>query len=117
VIGLWQKFSGGGETKFTRTLAEIERAYGIIPPDRPPAQEEMADYVHPETAEVERMFDTCEHRLTLDRDAFDPKAHLALGVVLDRLRYQFENGVLSHAKVREVLGQVLTKIGTRLRPA
>lgn len=113
-IALWKKFSNS-EAKFTRVLAEIERAFGITPPERPPTAAEMADYEDPEAIKMEELFATCELRLRRSRGAFDMKAHLTVGSILDRLRYQFERGLLSNDKVKTVLQQVLDKIGARER--
>jgi hypothetical protein len=112
VFKLWSKFSGN-ESKFTRVLAEIERAFGIIPPDRPPTAAELADYVDPEVMHIEIMFDICEKNLRSYRAAFDMKSHLVIGSILDRLRYQFEHGAQSVEKTREVLQIVLDKISAR----
>lgn len=111
-IALWKKF-GGGESKFTRVLAEIERAYGLIPPERPPTAAEMADHVDPEVIQVETKFAVAEDRLRLSRLAFELKAHLTLGSILDRLRYQFEHGAISTEKALGVLQQVLDKIAAK----
>jgi hypothetical protein len=113
-IALWKKFSGG-EVKFTRTLTEIERTFGILPPERPPTAEEMVDYVDPEILAIDDMFDTCESRLRHSRKEMDMKSHLILGSILDRVRYQFENGALPSAKVKALLQQVLEKIGSKIR--
>ncbi len=113
-IALWKKF-GGGESKFTRVLAEIERAYGLIPPERPPPAAEMADHVAPEVIQVELMFDVCERRLRTERSAFDLKGHLTIGSVLDRVLYQFQNGAISAEKTKAILQQVLDKIGAKVR--
>ena len=113
-IKLWQKF-GGGETKFTRVLAEMERAFGITPPERPPTPAEMADYVDPEVTEVEMLFAVCERHLRHSKAAFEPKAHFTVGSILDRLRYQFDNGAISVEKAKGVIQQVLDKIRSRER--
>jgi hypothetical protein len=114
VIRLWSKFSGG-ESKFTRVLAEIERAFGITPPERPPSASEMADYVDPETVQVQMMFGVCEMRLKGAKESFEMVAHLKIGSILDKLQYQFEHGRIAAEKAQEILKQVLEKIGGRER--
>ncbi len=116
VFKLWSKFTGG-DSKFSRVVTEIERAFGITAPERPPTAAEMADYVDPEVIEIESIFAICESRLRASKDAFDMKAHLTVGSILDRLLYQFEHGVQSHEKTKEVLNQVLQKIAARERQA
>jgi hypothetical protein len=112
VFKLWSKFSGG-ESKFTRVLGEIEREFGIIPPERPPTAAEMADYVDPATLRIEQMLVVCECRLRWAKEAFDMRAHLMIGAVLDRVRYRFEHGQLAPDRTVQVLQQVLKKIGAR----
>lgn len=111
-IALWKKFTGS-DAKFTRTLTEMERAFGIIPPVRPPTAAEMADYVDPDVTRIEMMFASCEMNLRSYRAAFDMKAHLTLGSILDRLRYQFEHGVQTIEKTKEILQQITDKITAR----
>ncbi len=115
VFKLWAKFSGSGDQKFTRILAELERAFGITPPERPPTAAEMADYVDPAVIQTELLFNVCEDRLQRSKGAFDMKAHLTLGSILDRLRYSFEHGGITPEKTKVVLQQVLDKIGARER--
>lgn len=112
-IGLWKKFTG--EEKFTRALAEMEKAYGILPPERPPTPAEMEDYEDPEVAECERLFATCESLLINSRPAFDMKGYLMIGSILDRTRYYFEQTSFSTEKTKTILQQVLTKITEKER--
>lgn len=117
-IALWKKFSGAdNNVRFTRVLAEMEQAYGISPPERPPTPSEMEDYVDPETVQIEMTFDVVERRLKDMKASFDLKSHLSLGSILDRVRYQFENATLSPAKTREVLQQMLDKIAVKVAQA
>lgn len=113
VIGLWKKF-GSSDAKFTQTLGEIERAFGIIPPERPPVEYDDEE-VDPELVEVDLLFDVCEKRLKDGRDAFDMKGFLVLSTILDRLYYQVEEGIIKPKKAIEVLKTVLDKIGERVR--
>ena len=110
-IGLWKKFSG--ETKWSRVLFSMERAFGLPTPefDAPPPEEEY----DPLLAEVESLLDACENRLIRERDRFDMGSYLKLGSILDRIRSQVDKGGLPLPKAREVLAQVLTKIGEKVR--
>lgn len=112
-IALWKKFSG--TEKFTRVLSEIERAYGIIPPERPPTVDELLNEADPEELECLQLFETCEFRLTHAKKYFDRQAHLTVGSVLDLVRYQFEQRRLSSPKTKAILRQILTKIGEKIR--
>jgi hypothetical protein len=111
-IGLWKKFTG--ETvKFTRILGEMERAFGILPPERPPSEIDNGE--DPELIELDLLFDTCERRLKGARDSFDMQGYLRVGLILDRLYLQTSDGTLSAAKAKEVLRRVLDKIGEKVR--
>lgn len=111
-IGLWRKFATH-ETKFTRILGEMERAFGIIPPEAPPI--EIEDEEDPELLEMDQLFDVCEKRLRGARESFDMKGFLTLGAVLDRLYYQVEEGRMKPAQAKPVLQKVLDKIGEKVR--
>jgi hypothetical protein len=108
-IGLWKKFTGT-DAKFTRVIAELERAFGITPPERPPSAAEMAEHEDPETIEVETKIALCEEDLKSYQHVFDMRAHLTLGSVLDRVRYQFERAMIPPAKALDVLDQIQKKI-------
>ncbi len=112
VIGLWKKFSGA-DPKFTRVLAEIERAFGIIPPEAPPIDYDVGE--DPEIAEIILLFDVCERRLLSAKRAFDMKAYLTIGSVLDRLRNQFEEQTATYNTLKDTLQKVLDKIGEKER--
>jgi hypothetical protein len=110
-INLWKKFTG--ETKFTRVLGEIERAYGLLPPERPP--EEVDDSLDPEIVELDMLFDVCERRLRAARDAFDMRGYLTLGSILDRLAHAVDSGSTKPSVAKPVLQRVLDKIGAKVR--
>jgi len=109
-IGLWRKYSP--EAKFGQVLGEMERVFGLVPPEAPPPQEEDTD---PELLEVLNLFDLCERRLLMARAVFDMRGYLALGTVLDRLWVQVEEDAIPSGKAREVLHRVLDKIGEKVR--
>lgn len=111
VISLWKKFSGVTDMKFTQTLAEIERAFGIIPADRPSVEYDPQD--DPEVTKAEIMFDIAERNLVGARRAFQMTGYLTVGVLLDRLRHQFVEGAISPGKVCEQLQKVLDKISEK----
>jgi hypothetical protein len=117
VISLWKKF-GSSDAKFTQTLGEIERAFGILPPERPPADTgEIGDEEDPVLLEVDMLFHVCESRLKDGRNSFDMKSYLTLGMILDRLYFQVEEGIVKPPKAIEILKTVLNKIGEKVRAA
>ena len=111
MISLWRKFNGGEEHKFTRVLAEIERAFGITPPEAPPTNVE--DIEDPELIDLDLKLEACERRLLLARDAFDMKGHLTLGTILDQLYYQVKEHKIPLSKAKEILQKVQDKITER----
>ncbi len=113
VLGLWKKFTNF-EGRFTRLLSDIEREYGIIPPDSPPI-DDGDDGQDEELLEVLRLFDICERRLKGAKRAFDMRGFLVISSILDRLYYQLESGGTPYEQLKAVLGKVLDKIGEKVR--
>jgi hypothetical protein len=112
-IALYRKFENLAEGKFSAVLRSLERAYGITPPDTPAALESEAD--DHERAEIDVEFTVAESRLKHARKAFDMRGYLMVGSVLDRLRWQFENGDVLPPSVHGTLVKVLDKIGEKVR--
>lgn len=113
VIKLWKKF-GDSEARFTRVLGEIERAFGILPPERPPAAHEMEEE-DPELIEVDTLFHLCECRLLEAREAYEMQGYLTAGSILDKLHYEVEEGITKPSKAKPVLQRLLDRIGIRVR--
>ncbi len=112
-IALYRKFENLGNDKFSAVLRSLERAYGIMPPESPPVLDDEPD--DHERAEVEMEFAVAESRLMRARKAFDMKGYLTVGSILDRLRWQFDNGKVLAPTVRATLHRVLDKIGEKVR--
>jgi hypothetical protein len=112
-ISLWRKWTD--ETRhFTQVLAEIEREYGIPVPEAPRGPVDVPDDAGmPE--DLQRLLDACEARLRAEKDAFDPRAHLTLGVLLDRVHWQIRMHRLTHKEARIRLRAILDKIGEKIR--
>lgn len=109
-IGIWKKFSG--TEKFGEVLFQIERTFGITPPDRPKTTDFNASR---ENHEIKTLFDTCEARLKTEKNSFECKAHLILGSLLDRLRFDYQNKAIEDATVKLKLESLLSKIRERVR--
>lgn len=113
-IGLFRNFENRTGDKFSVVLRALERQYGIVPPESPPLVEhEPEDH---ERIEVEERFSLAEFRLKEAREAFDMRGYLILGSILDRLRWQFENGKMLSPSVIATLKKVVEKIGEKERP-
>jgi hypothetical protein len=110
-IALWKKFSGT-ESKFTYLLTQIERDFGLPTPEAPPMEDEPDDA---EAVELELLFGVCERRLKAAKSAFDMKAFLTVGSVLDRLFSGVENGTVNYETAKAALRRVLDKIGEKER--
>ena len=113
-IKLWKRFSGF-EGKFGSLLHDMERSYGIIPPEMPRGAREVQ--IDEEAEEVERLFEATESRLRNSLPAYKGtggmRAYLTLGSVLDRLRHARAEGKVSHKKAKDVLRQILAKVRER----
>jgi hypothetical protein len=112
VISLWKKFNG--ESKFSELLFNIEKAFGITPPESN-ISKSLEDESDPLQEEINNLFDTCDNRLREERDQFDMATHLKLGSIVDQLRYALDNKVLPPNTIKTHLEQVLNKIGEKVR--
>ncbi len=112
-IGMWRKFRG--LDKYTHALTEIERAYGITPPEPPlVARKKEAEHTR---EELEDLYDVTERRLFHARESFSMVQYLTIGSVLDRTKHQMDGGNGSPETVRATLRAVLNKIGEKVRSA
>ena len=115
-IGLWRKYNDD-TVPFTRSLMELERAYGLPTPEIPNVID-MRDAIRKqEYEELEKLLNIAERRLFNARDAFDMKAYLTLGSVLDKLHSRFEAETLQGISFRATIRKILDKIGDRCRVA
>lgn len=115
-IGLWRMFAGAGQdVKFSKSLAEMERAFGILPPDRPPSRAEMEEQEDSEGDLCAQKLEECESYLRKGRDSFDMRSHLTVGAILDRVRYHLEHRTITYEKARQVLDQVFAKINEKAK--
>ena len=112
-IALFKKFEQF-EGPFTRLLSTMERSFGLTTPEMP-REATRLDPDEPLHAEVEQLFDVCERRLLGSRESFSMRSYLALGSILDRLRFRLEHGQTTGPDARQVLQQVLGKIGEKAR--
>ena len=112
-IGLWEEFNG--KIKFSQTLFEIEKAFGIRPPEAKIPTFDEEDFVDPIEDEVNYLFEACENRLREERDHFDMESHLKLGSLLDQIRFAVESGGLSFKDGKKRLEMVIEKIGEKVR--
>lgn len=112
-IALWRKFTDES-LPFRQTLASMERDYGIPVPEAPRmAQDRTAKPNIPEGHQ--KLLDACEARLRASKQSFEPRAHLTLGVLLDRIRVQMESHALPLPEAEKRLRAILDKIGERVR--
>lgn len=122
-IQLWRKFNGdSSEIPFSRTLAEMEQAFGLQKLDMPrelwatDAKEDETDRL---IQEFEDLYDVCENRLRLARNAYkkldDMTGYLSASSVLDKIRHRVEHFQTDPEKGQVVLRQLLTKIGEKVQ--
>jgi hypothetical protein len=112
-ISLWRKYTD--ETRpFTQVLADMEREYGIAVPEAPRGPIKASNESElPE--DLIRLMRACEGRLRAEKAAFEPKAHLTLGVLLDRVHFQVRTGHIPHKEAEIRLRRILDKIGEKVR--
>lgn len=112
-IALYRKFENLSGDKFSAVLRSMERAYGIAPPENPGVLDDEPD--DHERVEIENEFAVAEARLRRARKAFDLRGYLTVGSILDRLRWQFDNGHALAPTVHTTIVRVLDKIGEKVR--
>lgn len=115
-IKLWQQFTAH-EGRFGSLLRDIELTFGITPPEAPTMVREKP--VDEEAEEIVRLFDAAENRLFHAVPTFKAldnlRGFLALGSVIDQIRYQMEHNSISKPRAKEILRMVLDKIGEKER--
>lgn len=112
VVKLWTKFTG--TEKFSEILFQIERAFGITPPE-PSMIPDLEPVYDPMEDEVESLFLACEKRLKEYRDKFQLEKHLILGAALDQTRFLLDRGNIKLVVARDRLKLVLGKMGEIIR--
>lgn len=111
-IKLWKKFSG--TERFTEILWQLERAFGVTPPEAHgiPEPEEPYD---PMVDEVQQLFEVAERRLREYRGAFTLEAHLKLGQILDYTRYHLDGRQITLSTAKGRLTALHVKIKSKVR--
>jgi hypothetical protein len=115
-ITLWRKFNDP-TVPFTRSLAEIERAYGLRAPEMPNLVDIRASIQEQEFEELQGLLDVVERRLIGAREDFDMRAYLTISSVLDKLHTRVEKGTITPEGTRVTVRKILDKIGERCRAA
>lgn len=111
-VTLWKRFTG--TEKFREVLWQMERAFGVTPPEGIELPEAEAPY-DPLVDEVAQLFEVAERRLREYRELFTLHQHLKLGQLLDYTRYNFDAGKITLATAKERLALIHTKIKQRAR--
>lgn len=115
-IGLWRKF--GSFEKFGAALRDMERSFGILPPESPfeiDEEKAQASEKESERQEVFRLIDSCERVLIHHKRNFDMIGFLRVGSVLDKLRYQIQTSKVSTSRATEVLRAISARIVDKAR--
>ena len=107
VFKLWMKFTS--EEKFGATLSQIERAFGLTPPETSSIPDMEPEY-DPLKDTVDSLFDLCEKSLREYRGVFEMLPALKLGSILDQTRYRLDRGSLNLKQTEERLRMVFDKI-------
>ena len=111
---LWKKFRG--TERFSELLREIERAFGLTPPEahgipeRPPEYDPLVD-------EVRQLFETAERRLREYRSSLPLPTVLKLGQLLDHTQYYLDKKQITLAVAKERLTAVQDRIKKLRKPS
>jgi len=115
-ISLWKKFAGDEDAKFSSVLFGLERAFGLTTPEMPTGLETKQDQqANFEYEEATALLSLCETRLRLAKPKFQMVGFLRVGQALDLLRYRVTNRAIPFESAKQVLRQVLDKIGEKER--
>lgn len=114
-IGLWKKFRGSGDQKFSSVLFEIEKAFGLQIPEGPAANAFRERAPDKELEEVREMLELCEKRLRVSKPSFTMESYLRLGQALDRVTHQVSKKLIKSEQAKIVLRKILDKIGEKVR--
>lgn len=112
-IGLWVKYNG--KETFSRSLKEIERAFGLVTPEAPKGRNFEKEEGAKES--YNQFLEACENLLRRNRDQFDMESHLRLGHLVDMVVFAVSNNSLSYADGKERLEKIFHKISEKSRGA
>lgn len=112
VIGLWREFHGQ-DVPFTRTLLEIEKAFGLETPEMPRLPSRPK--VDPNLKRYQTLAEACESRLVAEKANFDMRSYFILCVLLDRVYGAVASNRVTAAQGCERLRKILDKIGEKVR--
>lgn len=116
IFGLWRNFMGHGEdVKFGTIIFELERAYGIVPPEAPDQMSSVDTGPTEAEQDLDQLFVLVENRLREARPKYDFDTFTRTGQFLDRLRYRYDNRTESVESAAKVLRLLVDKIGDRIR--
>lgn len=119
-ISLWKKYGGDETKKFHQVLSEMERTFGITPPDissdafaQGPSQDSRAQ------ENFERLYRVCEERLLNVREDYvlfdDMAGYLTIGSVLDKLVFGVTEGKITFQAGCDLLTQLRQRIADRIQ--
>jgi len=122
-ISLWRKFNGDtSEVPFSRTLAEMEQAFGLPKLEMPKelwGKSVKFDDSERLLQEFDDLYDACENRLRLAQRAYkqldDMTGYLSASSVLDKIRHRVDQLKTDPEKGQVVLRQLLEKIAEKVQ--
>ena len=116
VFGLWRNFMGHGEEiKFSTVIFELEKAFGILPPEAPDLLEPKDTAPTEAERDLERLFEVCENRLREAKPKYECEKFFLAGQLLDKWRYRFDNRTLPVAELDKLLRSFIERVGERIR--
>jgi hypothetical protein len=117
VFGLWREFAGHGEeVRFSQIIFELEKAFGVIPPEAPEMVNPQDTGPTEQEKDIDRLFEVCENMLREAKPEYDGKTNFLLaGQLLDRLRYRHENRAIDLSELEKVLRTFIDRVAVRIK--
>lgn len=116
VFGLWRNFMGhGDEVRFGTVVFELEKAFGIIPPDAPELINPKDTGPSEAEKDVDRLFEVCENRLREAKPKYELDKYLTAGQLLDRWRFRWDKRSIDTAELDKLLRTFIDRVGERIR--
>lgn len=114
-ITLWRKFDSASEGKtFSRTLKEMEQAFGLTTPEMPADASEYQEHSNPHLESFDILYEAAESYLIRARVAYrhldDMKGFLSAGQVLDKVKFRVDSSKMDPQAGEKILRELLNRI-------
>lgn len=119
-ISLWKKYGGDETKKFHQVLSELEKAYGLKPPEISRSGFSQAETAaDKDRSQFDSLLSMCEERLINVREDYatfgDMVGYLTVGSILDKVLFGVTEGRLSFRDGCALLTQLRQRIADRIQ--